>query len=300
MCGDVRIPFPFGIGASCSINSWYNIDCNSSRPYLVALNHLEVLGVNLKSRTLNVSMPKISYCPNPVQNSSKTIGLDLRRSPFWVSNSDNKFVFEGCGTAAIYMDNGSVLAACSTTCRGDTHSDRNTCFGFGCCQTIIPNNYIKSYRINITGLDGDCGSAFLVEEERFFNPLIFRSTSSIPISLVWTLTASDQLNCCYNNPPRRYTMDMYNGATVDAWYCDGYFLEGNPFLVDGCVKQEGDHTEECRRCEDGGGDCQRERMYDVEGSVISESFTCHHYNRTSLRIILGNVFSLYIFFQLKV
>ncbi|KAM0005063.1 hypothetical protein Hdeb2414_s0221g00837891 [Helianthus debilis subsp. tardiflorus] len=35
-CGNVKIPYPSGIGVNCSINKWYNVDCNSSTPYLFA------------------------------------------------------------------------------------------------------------------------------------------------------------------------------------------------------------------------------------------------------------------------
>ncbi|KAJ0575922.1 putative wall-associated receptor kinase [Helianthus annuus] len=237
MCGNIRIPYPFGIGASCSINPWYIIDCNFSKPHLRALNHLEVLGVNLKSQILNVSMQKISYC----QNTGEIRGLDLRSSPFWFSELHNKFVFEGCGTAAMHMDNGSVLTACSMTCRNVTHSDRNTCFGSGCCQTPIPNS-LKSFSINITNLDGGdgaCRSAFLVEDETLFeeamfsDPLFFKNSSLIPIALKWTLTASDQVTCCYNLPPRTYIMDMLNGSTMEAWRCT-LWSDGNPYLTNGC------------------------------------------------------------------
>ncbi|KAJ0853548.1 putative wall-associated receptor kinase, galacturonan-binding domain-containing protein [Helianthus annuus] len=47
-CGNVRIPYPFGIGAECSVNQWYTVDCKNSSPYLSKLNHLEVLGISLK------------------------------------------------------------------------------------------------------------------------------------------------------------------------------------------------------------------------------------------------------------
>ncbi|XP_035846669.1 wall-associated receptor kinase 4 isoform X1 [Helianthus annuus] len=198
----------------------------------------------------------------------------------------------------IYMDNGSVLTACSTTCRSVTHSDRNTCFGSGCCQTPIPNS-LKSFSINITGLDGGdgaCRSAFLVEDETlyekamFSDPLFFKNSSVIPIALKWTLTASDQVTCCYNQPPQRDIMDMINGSTMEAWRCyDQWSSDGNPYLIDGCFGGQGDHAEECKRCEDSGGYCQRARMYDIDGSEVSQTFTCHHYNKTSLGLILVEI-----------
>lgn len=67
MCGYVTIPYPFGIGPSCSINKWYNIDCNSSIPYLSALNNLEVMRISLEEQTLIARVSMITGCKKPVQ-----------------------------------------------------------------------------------------------------------------------------------------------------------------------------------------------------------------------------------------
>ncbi|KAJ0485499.1 hypothetical protein HanRHA438_Chr14g0651551 [Helianthus annuus] len=118
------------------------------------------------------------------------MGADLDGTPFLFSKLNNKFVFKRCGIAAMHMDNGSVVAACSTACQGVTVSNENNCFGIGCCQTTIAY-YLQSYNINITGLeeeDGVCGSAFLVDETlydngRFSDSFIGRrNTSLFPIT----------------------------------------------------------------------------------------------------------------------
>ncbi|KAJ0832129.1 putative wall-associated receptor kinase, galacturonan-binding domain-containing protein [Helianthus annuus] len=134
-CGNVRIPYPFGIGAKCSINSWYMIDCNSSTPFLPATNNLQVINVNLENQTVTVKMPKYSPCQNPVPNTRQIMSIDLRLSPFLFSKLQNKFVFEGCGNA-VMMDQrtrSEVLTVCSSYCDNNSHSDKNNCFGIGCC-----------------------------------------------------------------------------------------------------------------------------------------------------------------------
>ncbi|XP_076935721.1 wall-associated receptor kinase-like 2 [Bidens hawaiensis] len=304
-CGNnVKIPYPFGIGAECSVNTWYIVDCKYSKPYLPALDHKEILGVNLRNQTITVSMPinvstrRFSYCQNPVRNSSEIMGVDMNSSPFWFSKSHNKFVFEGCGTAAM-IDNGSVLTGCSTTCRNATHSGRSNCFGIGCCETTIPH-LLKSYTIKVTGFEeaeaGACGSAFLMEDEtfyeerRFSDPLVVgRSTPSIAVSLMWILTESDQVTCCFDRIPVRNTVDNFNGTGVDTWTCFGYWSEGtgSPYLKDGCVSP----------CIDSGGKCERLTVLDVDGFLFSQNFNCiQGEGRTSLGIILGVSISIGVFF----
>ncbi|KAL8193855.1 hypothetical protein R6Q57_026097 [Mikania cordata] len=295
MCGDVQIPFPFGIGARCAVNQWYIVDCYSSTPYLPALNHLKVLGVDLENQTVTVATSRITDCQNPVQNSSKIMGVDVGGSPFLFSKRHNKFVFKGCGNAVMKMDNGSVVTACSTACRGGvTHDDINKCFGMGdCCETKIPY-YFQSYSIHLSNLEdngGGCGSGFLVDKTSY-NQGSWNTTSfSIPVSFLWTLGDFDQFACCADFAEREtVSVDMFDGTMMDTLACYTYERSlGNSYLIDGCKYTDHDIylTEECRRCEGRGGYCTRDRVVDVDNLVFSEKFYCYQEKRTSWGVILG-------------
>ncbi|KAK1410849.1 hypothetical protein QVD17_37390 [Tagetes erecta] len=301
MCGNVTIPYPFGIGANCAINPWYIIDCVASTPYLPALNNMKVFGVDLENRTIIVSTPRVTDCQSPILNSSEIMGVDLDGSPFWFSDTQNIFVFEGCGIATLMNNGSSVLATCYTTCRGIILSDKDNCFGTGCCKTDIDiSYYIKSYGISLTGMeeeDAGCGSAFLVDETSYDEGRFsITNTSVIPVSLMWALTRSDQLTC-YGNNREAYEIDMFNGTSVEIWSCYSYSqLEGNPYLIDGCIYNrdygtscyiEDDPQHKCRRCRDSGGTCKWDRIYTVDSSIFSENFNCHHENKISMGVILG-------------
>ncbi|KAK9062313.1 hypothetical protein SSX86_019499 [Deinandra increscens subsp. villosa] len=289
-CGNVTIPYPFGIGEKCSINQWYVVDCNSSTPYLTALNHMEVLGVNLENQTVTVNTPTVSYCPNAVGNgnSSQSSSVDLGNSPFLFSKSHNKFVYEGCGSAVMMMaDSGSrVVTGCSTTCRNGTLSDRNRndCFGNGCCQTTIPY-YLKSYGMNVTaGLGGDggaCGYAMLVDGDSYvkesFN--VSRNNAFVPVSLMWTFTSSDMLLCCQRGRPlRNLELDTGNSTSVESRKCTlSNLYKGNPYLYDGCEERE-----ECARCPDD-FTCVYDALYDGDGLSRFTNFTC----QPTYRCVLG-------------
>ncbi|CAH1436227.1 unnamed protein product [Lactuca virosa] len=203
-CGNVKIPFPFGIGRNCSLNEWYNVDCNSSTPYLSALNNSEVLSVNKHYGYMGEVTVKVSMtfdCVRPVQHSTPVLSNE---SPFSISTSANNLFVEGCGINADVMVNGTTVASCSTICRNGTVSDRNKCFGIGCCQATIENRTadewyayynrptnIKTFRLNVTGLEGQarnetCRSAFVMNSSYFKAGFqIDRDNTYVPITLWW-------------------------------------------------------------------------------------------------------------------
>ncbi|KAL8246632.1 hypothetical protein R6Q59_007848 [Mikania micrantha] len=282
-CGNIRIPYPFGIGAKCSVNPWYIVDCISSKPYLsAALHHLEVLSVNLEDQTVTVNMPKILGC-------SQNMSIDLGRSPFLYSKSHNNLVVEGCGNA-VMMDHGRVLTGCSTSCVNDTDSDKNNCLGNSCCQTAIPY-YLKSYAMNLTRLegyggDGACGSAFLVDKNSYDDQFVVRDGSFVPVSLLWTLSDLDklQVTCCATLD-EGLVVDTSNGTTLITWKCSCDYrpFEGSLYFKDGCQD-----TEECAKCKVNKGDCDYTRIHDVDGLAKEWNFTCRyygHYDDTKFMVI---------------
>ncbi|KAI3747321.1 hypothetical protein L6452_09775 [Arctium lappa] len=305
-CGKVSIPYPFGIGANCAVNRWYTVDCNSSTPYLSALNNLEVLGINLENQTVTVNIPIISDCRNPVWKSSQILKVDLDGTPFLFSRYYNKFVVTGCGNAVI-LDDGSVLTGCSTTCRNDSVSEIiSNCVGINCCQTTIPYN-LKSYSMNLTGLErqlgGDavCGSAFLMDENSHVRSLIAGNISHVPVSLLWTLTDRDEsiISCCFSKV--RLKVDLGNGKSVMSYKCrsyDGY--EGNYYIEDGC-----DSNEECQRCSSYGGSCYYGNVYQEDGLVSKQNWTCIYFRslveeKKSLGVILGVSISMGVLFLVAI
>ncbi|KAI3723159.1 hypothetical protein L2E82_34552 [Cichorium intybus] len=299
-CGNVRIPYPFGIGPNCSLNDWYTLDCNSSTPYLSAVKNVEVLGINLGQQTITVNVSKISNCQNPVWNSSHIISADPGGSPFLFAKLHNIFVVEGCGNAVMSSSHGNVVTGCSTTCRNDTVSNVNNCFGIGCCQTIIPYD-LKSFSLDLTGMethDGACGFAYLVDknsyvQESFSDHSNVANNTFVPISLLWTLADHDydQLPGCSQSVRSRTVFDLGYNKTAVSIRCEcGATYEGNPYLVGGCTEHE-----ECVKCRRTGGNCLYDPVYNVDLKLIW-NVTClpnenrnhgSEGNRTSLGVILG-------------
>ncbi|KAK1410810.1 hypothetical protein QVD17_37350 [Tagetes erecta] len=315
-CGDVRIPFPFGIGEHCALDERYVIHCNSSIPYLSAFNNTEVLNVSLEQQTITVNVPmNFDSCQNNhVLNSNQILLSTIHNTisninSFKFSKFHNIFVVLGCGNAVITGTEGVTITGCSTICNNDTFIDLNNCYGFGCCQATVPY-HIDWFNLNLTqlesqGKDGTCGLALLVDKDSFFNgrfSLQPRDHFSAPISLLWPLDqlTDEKIQYFANRPECTYlAIHMYDRSLMGYRKCQcNISQEGNPYLPNGCRKHE-----KCRDCERRGGVCSgsfRSVYEDVTSPIISEpSCDIHNLNyddKSSLGVILGVSISLGLVF----
>ncbi|XP_057515586.1 wall-associated receptor kinase 2-like [Amaranthus tricolor] len=149
-CGNISVPYPFGIGSECSIEHSYSLICNTSYnpPKLFFSNAMRI-----QSSILNITETKllitntyfVSACfesqPNNVKTSISGDSLitfdDI--DPFFYSYS-NKFTVVGCdiyGMLDYNDDFDKKLSTCLAVCSGATaitYDDPNH----------VPNGYCQA------------------------------------------------------------------------------------------------------------------------------------------------------------
>ncbi|CDP11258.1 unnamed protein product [Coffea canephora] len=241
-CGNVLIPYPFGLSRRCAVNQSYIIICNYSKPYLSNLN-LEVLNISLENHTVTVNSSLASFCnaDQAQRNGSSTtwISSDLAGTPFFYSRIDNKMMLFGCGNAVLNQADNKILSGCTSTCEFNTSdlatNSSSRCYGVSCCETIIPF-YLSKYNLNFRGSrfnrSGQCSTTFLVDQnwlpEKFSESLQF-----IPVVLAWTLSQADAtavVNCTYVSG----SFYLDSGEYVENFLCAFCGSDINPYLQSVC------------------------------------------------------------------
>ncbi|BFG31208.1 hypothetical protein CerSpe_174820 [Prunus speciosa] len=267
-CGDVAIPYPFGIGPhkDCYLDEWFQIECrhnnsttsaNYSRqaPFLKSVN-LEVLSISPfedggGTQSVQVKNPITFFS---CEGKETRQPQNLKGSPFIYSQRYNIFIAVGCDLFARMNSDYGPVAVCGSICRNTTEGDNGDCNdNNGCCRGIptyeLTNFSIDEIPSNSSTSDAkdDCKYAFLVDKFWFGDNLTnFRDVKdmdSVPVVLDWMLNVHDygeRFSEGFREKPDLpdnqsipfCTRNWYNRSTM---ICDcPRGTEGNPYLLQPC------------------------------------------------------------------
>ncbi|XP_056171317.1 wall-associated receptor kinase-like 1 [Syzygium oleosum] len=273
-CGNVTIPFPFGMGAGCFLDDWYQIIClqNNMVPILKKIR-LRVLHISLPDGLISARLPLI-YSNASCRGGGLGESVSFEGGPFVFSQRWNVFISVGCNTLATVNTTDSAVVGCRSKCAGTSTNIsqyHGACSGRDrCCQTMLPFN-LQGFSVDFKeeGEYQGCNYAFLAgigflrsDSTGLYD---FRLDDTVPVVLEWGIASNtnfalDLTRQAYKEKDRSnyydsFTCDRYSlYANVDEipimqCFC-GSGYHGNPYLIEGCkdINECGDSN--LTRCPD--------------------------------------------------
>ena len=263
-CGEVDIPYPFGIGDNCSLSPGFNTSCREVQHgiYKPFLGKYELLNISLANGTIRELNNISTYCYNPSSRlmKPKIWPHDARLSPYRFSDVHNKFTVIGCNTLTYIKDrNGTAYqSGCVSTCQNLTDVTNGSCSGMGCCQTAIPKGmdyyevaFSSGFNTSQIWSFSRCSYAVLMEAESFNFSSTYISTTRfndtntgrVPLVMDWAIRNGTMSLACEEaklNKTGTYACLSSNSGCVNSRNGPGYLCncsqgyEGNPYLPYGC------------------------------------------------------------------
>ncbi|KAJ9567829.1 hypothetical protein OSB04_003795 [Centaurea solstitialis] len=253
-CGDITIPYPFGMKKGCYLSKSYHVKCET---LTIASSKFKLLKISLDDGHMRGFLPMGYRCYNKTRGIIRKSEprIDLGRFP--LSASHNLLTAVGCDTRADIksFEGESYLTGCisMTEC---ARLVSGACLGMGCSQVPVPYD-VTSFRIHAQSNSGkvgkwnynNCTYAFLVEKNsyEFVAADIYNlQNRSFPVVLQWSVGETScriaQMNkttfLCKENSVCQDASKRFFNQSSEGYNCkcaQGY--RGNPYLPNGCRGQ---------------------------------------------------------------
>jgi hypothetical protein len=259
LCGNISIPYPFGVEPGCYHDGGFNLTCDHSySPPKLFLGDgtVQVLDVDLPNGTVRVNSSTYNF---HVKSEDPTaINLTWRAGgpgyaaggPYFLAGKgQNNLLVVGCGVQLVLLgESGTLDSACSPFCAGDaSKKELAMCSGIDCCQATIYSGR-ASYSLQSHSLGDNPFLEYIVMVESGYHVSVDDyeiSYQTVPAILGRTIRSSlchtdgSSTSCrskhsfCYN-----YTRDIYAANYSDLipghnCGCAGGY-QGNPYISHGC------------------------------------------------------------------
>ncbi|CAO2838220.1 unnamed protein product [Amaranthus hypochondriacus] len=263
-CGNIDIPWPFGIGDGCFFKednnttySSFEIHCNQSStspPTPIFGKNLEIENISILEAELRVRTDVAYRCYNKSGSMYDGWKISLDLESFTISSVKNNFIAIGCDTFAWFTGfrhNKMYETGCITTCVELNDAIDGECSGIGCCQSPLPtgvinvtvkarslSNHTSVYSFN------PCSAAFPVAKDAFtfYKSNLTQNFSAddrkmLPVMLNWSIG----LKNCAKAKEDESCLCKQNAECVDVEYPLGYRCQckhgygGNPYMPRGCI-----------------------------------------------------------------
>jgi hypothetical protein len=160
-CGNMSIPYPFGIETGCYHATGFNLTCNQSKLFL-GDGTVQVLHISAAESTVRINSTGVQSEDGSVSG-NRTWGVGLPQSgPYFLSESTSLFQAIGCNIqvsirGGVHKHN-YMVSSCTAMCPAITpcksRLGNDSCTGISCCQARIVLGY-SSYTIQTNSLPDD-------------------------------------------------------------------------------------------------------------------------------------------------
>ncbi|KAI3685988.1 hypothetical protein L1987_79657 [Smallanthus sonchifolius] len=146
-CGNITIPYPFGMEENCYLDRSYMVTCNTTTGRVTISDmNVDVVDISLDGHLHALSrVGRVYYTENGEEFLDESL---MRLSRFPLSVGRNNLVTLGCYTSSVIKDHTDYKDSCSTL-RGDCLHNVSCSEELNCCQNLITSGQLTSFHFKL-------------------------------------------------------------------------------------------------------------------------------------------------------